>query len=122
MHPAMELILSIVSLALFVGTAAAFAARRPVLLSGLGAAFVPVAAASTIVTWWGFSHGLTAALLALGLGLPLLGLALYAIDRIWAPFCLEMTYATLLCWVLWPALVMVNLVAAAVRTVADLFA
>lgn len=121
MQPAMELILSIVSLALFVGTAAAFAGRRPVLLCALGAAFVPVAAATTVALWWGANHGLAIALLAVGLGLPLLGLALYAIDRIWAPFCLEMTYATLLCWVLWPALVVVNLVAAAVHTVAALF-
>ena len=117
----MDLILSIASLALFVGTAAAFAGRRPVLLSALGAAFVPVTVVTTVVIWWGGSHTLTIVLMAVGLGLPLVGLALYAIDRIWAPFCLEMTYATLLCWVLWPALVMVNLVAAMIHTVVALF-
>jgi hypothetical protein len=116
----MELILTIASLALFVATAAAFAGRRPVLLSALGAAFVPVTAAATVAVWWGGGHGLTIVLMAIGLGLPLLGLVLFAIDRIWAPFCVEMTYATLLCWVLWPALVMVNMVAAAVHTLVAL--
>jgi hypothetical protein len=98
-----------------VGTAAAFAGRRPALLCALGAAFVPVAAAATVVLYWAPAPALAIALLALGVGLPLLCLALYAIDRIWAPFCVEMTYATLLCWVLWPGLVVINLSVASAR-------
>lgn len=110
--PAMDLTFAIASAVLLGATAAAFAGRRPALLCVLGAVFVPVAAATTILLYWGREPYVAVALLAAGLGLPLLGLALYAVDRIWAPFCLEMTYATLICWVLWPALVVVNLVVA----------
>ncbi len=113
--PAMDLTLSILSAVLLAATAAAFALRRPTLLCALGAVFVPVAAATTVHLYWGPAPWLAVALLAVGLGLPLLGLALYAVDVIWAPFCVEMTYATLICWVLWPGLVAVNLVVAAFR-------
>jgi len=111
----MDLTLSILSAVLLAGTAAAFAGRRPALLCALGAVFVPVAAATTVMLYWGPALWLAVALLGVGIGLPLLGLALYAVDRIWAPFCLEMTYATLLCWVLWPGLVVLNLAVAAVQ-------
>jgi len=64
------------------------------------------------------SPALTLALLGLGVGVPLGLLALYVIDRIWAPFCVEMTYATFLCWVLWPALVVADLAGAVGRLLA----
>jgi hypothetical protein len=116
----MDVTLTILSAVLFVATAAAFAGRRPVLLCALGAAFVAVSAEATVLLYWGPPPAVAIALLAAGLGLPLLGLALYAVDRVWAPFCLEMTYATFLCWLLWPALVVVDLVTLAVRGVISL--
>ncbi len=117
----MDLTFSILSAVLLVATAATFAGRRPVLLCVTGGLFVPVAAATTVLLYWGPATWLAGVLLGVGIGLPLLGLALYAVDRIWAPFCLEMTYATLLCWVLWPALVVVNLIVAAFEAVLRLF-
>ena len=118
----MELGLSIVSLALLAGTAAAFAGRRPVLLSALGGVFVPAAGAATLAVWWPVSPALTVALLAVGVGVPIALLVLYVVDRVWAPFCLEMTYAMVLCWVLWRALVVVDLAGAAGRLLLRLIA
>jgi hypothetical protein len=60
-------------------------------------------------------------LLAATLGLSLVALALYAIDCLWAPFCLEMTYVALTCWVLWPLLVLVDLVGLLVKLALRLF-
>jgi hypothetical protein len=42
------------------------------------------------------------------LGLNLCILLLYFIDLIWAPFCLELRYLTLLCWILSPLAVVLN--------------
>jgi len=49
------------------------------------------------------------------LGLPLLGLGLYAVDLALAPFCVEMTYPGMVCWVLWPLLAMANFVGLLLR-------
>lgn len=105
----MAIATNLLAAALLLGAALAFVRRRPVLLVFCGACFVPAAGAGAVLAFWGWSAPATVILLALTLGVSLLGLLLYVIDRIWAPFCLEMTYAALLCWVLWPVLVAINL-------------
>ena len=35
---------------------------------------------------------------------------LYLVDRAFAPFCVEMTYALLICWLFGPLLVLANFV------------
>lgn len=89
--------------------AAAYRRGRTVLFLALGAAFMLAAGATTVAFYWAYLPVSAAAVLAVGIGLPLLGLALHVIDRNWAPFRLHMTYALRLCWVLWAALVVFNL-------------
>ncbi|MCD6416580.1 MAG: hypothetical protein J7M08_07785 [Planctomycetes bacterium] len=93
----------------------AFGRRRTLSMLVCGGVFVPAAAAATLVVYWPLSPVLAVALLAFGLGLPLLALLLYVIDRAFAVFCLEMTYPALICWILWPLLVAVNFAGLALR-------
>ncbi|MGD2174280.1 MAG: hypothetical protein PVJ27_02665 [Candidatus Brocadiaceae bacterium] len=106
------------SLALFGAAAVAYSRQRTLALCACGALFVPVAAGATVLVYWPISPALAALLLAGTLGVSLVGLLLYALDRLWAPFCLEMTYATMVCWLLWPLLVVVNFAGLALRGVA----
>jgi len=78
--------------------------------------FFPVAGAATILTWWPLSATLAVALSVLTVGIPLLCVALYLTDLIWAPFCMEMTYVTVWCWVLCPAGVFLNYIGMALGT------
>ena len=105
----MDILLSILSAVLLAGTAVAYRRGRAVLFLALGAAFMLAAGAATVALYWEADPRSAVMLLALGIGLPLLGLALYVVDRNWAPFRLHMTYALRLCWVLWSALVLFNL-------------
>jgi ABC-type proline/glycine betaine transport system permease subunit len=96
--------LDIFALAVLAAAAVAFTRqRRPVLLVCAGL-FVCVGSAGAWLSWSPVSPVLARALLAVAMGLPLLTLLLYAVDRLWAPFCVEMTYPAMVCWLLWPAL------------------
>jgi hypothetical protein len=96
------------SLALLGAAAVAFTRQRRAALLVCGGLFVPAAAAATAATFWPVSPAAAVLAMAATLGPSVLGLALYAVDRVFAPFCLEMTYAGMLCWVLWPVLVAVD--------------
>ena len=96
------------SLALLGAAAVAFTRQRRAVLLVCGGLFVPAAAAATVATFWPVSPAAAVVVMAATLGPSLVGLALYAVDRLAAPFCIEMTYAAMACWVLWPVLVVVD--------------
>jgi hypothetical protein len=96
------------SLALLGAAAAAFTRQRRPVMAVCAALFVLSAGLAAGTVYWAVSPGLTIALLGVTLGLPLTALALYAVDVAFAPFCVEMTYPAMLCWVLWPVLVAFN--------------
>jgi len=102
--------LSMLSLALFGASAVAFARQRRAVLVVCGGLFVAVSSAASLAIYWPVSPAAAVAVLLLGQGVPLVGLGLYAADRLFAPFCVEMTYAALLCWLIWPLMVLVNFV------------
>ncbi len=102
--------LNMLSLALLGASAVAFARRRTLVLIACGAFFMASAALATLAVYWPTSPEAAVMLLAAGEGLPLAALVLYLVDRAFAPFCVEMTYALLICWVLWPLLVLANFV------------
>jgi len=96
------------SLALLGAGAVAFARQRKAVLVLCLGMFVPVSALATLAVYWPLSPVLATVLLCVGEGLPLVALGLYGADLLFAPFCVEMTYAVLVCWVLWPVLVLAN--------------
>ncbi len=100
--------LNALSFVLLVLAGVSYVRHRGAVLTAAAALFFPVTAASTVLTWWGFSPALGLAILLLTLGISLVCLALFGIDVVWAPFCLEMTYLTVLCWVLCSAVVLLN--------------
>ena len=102
--------LTILAAALLVATAVAFTRQRRMVMTVCGALFVAVATAATLALYGPASPTFTAALLAATMGLPLLTLALYAVDLLLSPFCAQMSYPAMLCWVLWPVLVAADLV------------
>jgi hypothetical protein len=104
----MALLLNTLSLALLALAATSYVRRRFAILCGAALLFFPVTAAATVLTWWPLSPALAVAILALTLGVSLCALALFGIDVAWAPFCLEMTYLTFLCWTLFPLAVLLN--------------
>jgi hypothetical protein len=81
-------------------------------LAVAGVLFFPVCAGGLLLNWWTISPAIALALLSTTLGVSLVVLALFAVDVIWAPFCLEMTYLTFLCWLLCPAAVFLSHVGA----------
>jgi hypothetical protein len=101
----MEQSLDVLALALFGAAAVAFTRQRRAVMLACGALFVPVAALATVAVWWPVSPAAAVALLMVGMALPLGTLLVFAIDLLWAPFALEMTYPAMLCWVLWPVLI-----------------
>jgi hypothetical protein len=98
------------ALALLGAMAVAFSRRCTFVVVACGVLFVPIATGAVLVSWWPVSPTAAVGLTALLMGLPLLGLAAYALDRACACFTIEMTYATLLCWLLWPVLVLAGYV------------
>jgi len=103
-----QLQLNILSFALLGAGAVAYARRRFAVLWAVGVLFFPVAASATVVTFWQPLPLFAVFLLTLTLGVSLAALALYGIDVVFAPFCFEMTYLTVLCWLLCPLLVFIN--------------
>ena len=104
----MRVELNILSFALLALGAVAYARRRSAVLWAAGVLFFPVAACATVATFWQAMPLFTVFLLALTLGVSLSALMLYAIDVVFAPFCFEMTYLTVLCWLLCPLLVLID--------------
>jgi len=102
--------LNILSLALLGASAVAFARRRKFVLLACGIFFAASTALATLAVYWPMSPAAALVLLAAGEGLPLAAVLLYLVDRAFAPFCVEMTYALLICWVFWPLLVLANFV------------
>ncbi len=100
--------LNILSFALLGLAAVSYARRQFHVFWPTVVLFFPVLAWTTFATWWAVSPLFTVFLLTFTLGISLLALLLFAVDVIWAPFCLEMTYLTPLCWILCPLLVFAN--------------
>ncbi len=100
--PALDM--SVLSLALLAAAAVAFTRQRKAAMLVCGGAFVPTVVVATVSVFWSWSAAFTVALLAVLLGLPLLTLFLFWVDMAFAPFCIQMTYPGMLCWVFWPAL------------------
>ena len=111
----MTAIWNALSFALLALAAVSYARWRRVTLAVAAALFFPVTAVAVVTTWWAMSPALAAAILAVTVGVPLVCLALYGIDVLWAPFCMEMTYVTVWCWILCPVAVALNYVGMAVR-------
>ena len=109
----MDLALNTMSLALFGLAAAAYARRRGTVLLAAAVLFFPVAAGATLAVWWPLCPTAGSLILALTLGVPLALMAVFAVDVIWAPFCLEMTYLTFLCWLICPVGVGLNWIGSA---------
>ena len=104
----MPIHLNTLSLALLLIAALAYTRHWPAVLWSLAALFFPVTGIATVLIWWPVSPTLTLAVLLVTLGVPLIALALFTIDVVWAPFCLEMTYPTFVCWILCPLAVLAN--------------
>lgn len=102
--------LNILSLGLLGAGAVAFARRRRLVLVSCGSLFAGTTALATLAVFWPAAPAAAVALLAVGEGLPLTAVLLYLVDRAFAPFCLEMTYALLICWAVWPLLLLANFV------------
>jgi hypothetical protein len=107
--------LNMLALALLGAAAVAFTRQRRLAMFVCGSLFVGTAALGVLAVWWPVSPPLAVVLLAAGLGLPLAGLLLFAVDLAFAPFCIEMTYPAMLCWLFWPAVVLANYVGIAIR-------
>jgi len=106
----MALHLNILSFALLGLAAVAYARRRTVVLGVAGVLFAPVTCAATLAVFWPFNPFVAVVLLALTLLPSACAAALYLIDVVFAPFGVEMTYVTFLCWILCPLLVLANFV------------
>ena len=102
--------MNVLSLALLCAAMVAFTRQRRMVTVVCAALFVPVAGLAAFLVYWPVSPVFVVLLLALAVGLPLATLLLYLIDLHFAPFCLEMTYPGMLCWLLWPALALVSFV------------
>ena len=110
--------LNMLSFALLALAATSYARRRFVTLWGAAILFFPVTGAAAVTTWWAVSPALAVVIVALTLGVSLSALALFGIDVAWAPFCVEMTYLTFLCWILCPLVVLLNYLGLALRALA----
>ena len=107
--------MSVLSFALLSAAAIAFTRQRVVVLAVCGVLLVPVVTIATVAVYWPIGPVLAIVLLCATLGVSLLALLLYLVDRIFAPFCVEMTYPAMICWVLWPVLVLADFVGLLLR-------
>ncbi len=103
-----EATLTLFAAALLVVGSVAYIQRKRRILAIAGALFFPICSGALVSSWGPISTALTAIFLVGTLGLSLFALALFAIDVIWAPFALEMTYLTFLCWILCPVAVILS--------------
>jgi hypothetical protein len=98
------------SIALLGVGASAYTRRAHALAAVCALLFVPVASLGTIELYSEHSLVATWGILTLGIGPGLLGYLLYCIDRRFACFTTEMTYATLPASILWPLVALANCV------------
>jgi len=105
---------NVLSLALLGVAAVAFFRQKRGVLVVSAALFLPVTAIATVALWGPISVLGAGVIVAVTLAVPVLLLGIVLIDVLWAPFCLEMTYLGLLCWVLCPLAVVVNYAALAI--------
>jgi hypothetical protein len=106
---------NILALALLVAAGVAFTRQMRLPLAACGTLFAPAAAVASVATYWPLSPLAAVLLPGVVLGLCLLALLLYGLDRLFAVFCLEMTYVAMACWILGPLLVAVNFCGALIR-------
>jgi hypothetical protein len=107
--------LNALSLVLLVMAVVAYPRRMRLELAAAACLFFPVTAGAVLASWWPVSHPAAAVILIVPLGASLAIMLLFLIDVIWAPFCLEMTYLTFLCWILCPVTVALNLAGMALQ-------
>ena len=106
----MGLDFTILSAALLVTAAVAFTRQRRMVLVVCAGLFVVVAALASVDVYWPVSPAFTVVLLAVTLGLPLLTHIIYAVDLVFTPFGSEMSWPAMICWLLWPVLVVANVI------------
>ena len=100
--------LNILSFALLAMTGVAYARRRHLVLTAGAVLYFASLALATGLTWWETSPPLAGLFLAVGVAVPVVLTLVFLVDLIWAPFCLQTTYLTFLCWVLSPPIVLCN--------------
>jgi len=105
--------LNLLSLVLLIMCAYAWTAQLTRALIACSAAFLVAAVWTTLATIYPWSPGIAVALMVVTLMGSMTAVALYVTDVVWAPFCLEMTYMLILCWILCPLLVAANFAALA---------
>jgi len=111
----MTIHMNTLSFALLALAAVAYARQAPKCLWAAGLLFFPLTGLTTVLAWWPLAPLAAILILVLTLGVPLVCLALFAMDVLWAPFCLEMTYLTFLCWLLCPLSVVLNYMGTALQ-------
>lgn len=102
--------LNILSFVFLVMAGGAYVLQKRTCLIILATIFFPVATTSLLTTWWPLQPILAIVFIFVTLGGSFLALTLFVIDYIWAPFALEMTYVTFLCWVLCPLAWLLDLI------------
>jgi hypothetical protein len=107
--------LNMLATALLAATAMAFTRQRRFVMVCCGALFVLAAVWTTVAVWWAVSAVAAVVILMVLIGIPLLALLVFAVDYVWTPFCLEMTWPGMICWLFWPALVALNALCLALR-------
>ena len=106
MHPALGT--ATASLALLALAAVSYARRRRAVLAAAAALFFPITAGAVLLCWSPISGAAAVLIILLTLAPSLIALGLFLLDFTLAPFCVEMTYACLVCWVLCPLAVGLN--------------
>ena len=98
------------ALGLYLAAAMAFTRQRRMVTVSCCVLFAGVGSLLTVAVWWPVSPIWTVLLLAATVGLPMLTFAAFAVDFVFAPFGAEMTYPGMLLWVLWPVLLVADLI------------
>ncbi|MFP4028371.1 MAG: hypothetical protein ACLFWL_11330 [Candidatus Brocadiia bacterium] len=104
----MELALAILSFSFLSLAAVAYVHQRRAVLLVAGVLFFPATVYATLEIWTPLHPAIPWAVLLATLGVSLSILIVFAIDIIWAPFCLELTYLSFLVWLLCPIPVVFN--------------
>lgn len=104
------LYLNLLSLVLLTMCAYSWSRQLTKALIPCAAVFLAVAGWTTVATLYPWSPTVAVALMAVTLLGSAAAVTLYVIDVVWAPFCLEMTYMLIICWILCPLLVAANFI------------
>ncbi len=87
----------------------AYARQKKWLLFPAGVLYAFSAASATFLIWSPSGQVTAVAFVTLTLAAPALGLCLFLVDYLWAPFCLEMRYMVILWWLLAPLAIPLNM-------------